>query len=172
MGDVEVVLEEEGEGHRAGKPQGDPPLAAAPGGRTPLDETLIVNGRVELRRTHPCLWRAETGLAIINLALGLDFVVLQPTSLIYGFPNELWGAIFLALGVAELAFLNLYRRLKGARAVMAADAAYLLFLAAGTTQPFIEGHGSLQVPIMYLALAAVQIPLVIEPFMNPWTARR
>lgn len=154
------------------KPQGQPSLETMLEGSVELDEKLIVNGSIYLWHTHPNLYLAVTTLAAINIALGLNFVFLQPTFLIYDSPNLLWGLIFLTLGVGKLVFLNVVRKLKAVRAVMAFAVAYMIFLGVGTTTPFFEGSGSLQLPIMYLSLAALQIPLIVEPFINPWTARR
>lgn len=137
-----------------------------------LDKTLVVNGSINVRLTHPNLYYTIMVFAIVSLILGLNFLVLHPTFLIYNQPNWLWGSIFVIIAVIKLIFLNFYRRLKPMRATMAFAVGYSLFLAGGTMQPFFEGQGSLQLPIMYAALAALQYPLLLEPFINPWTARR
>lgn len=164
-------MEEGGETRPDEKPSGTPSLSTVDV-MSGIDSQLIVKGTINLWRTHPNLYLAVTTLAVINIALGLNFLLLDPTFLIYGSPNQLWGAIFLTLGGSKLLFLNVVRRLRAVRAIMAAAVAYLLFLGAGTTEPFFQGMGSLQLPIMYLSLAALQIPLIVEPFINPWTARR
>lgn len=161
-----------GENSLTDKPQGEPSLASDPTSLTGIDAQLVVNGTINVRRTHPNLYWAVVILTGATIALGLNFLLLDPTFLIYGAPNQLWGAIFILLGASQFVFLNVVRRLKAVRATMAATVAYLLFLGVGTAEPFVEGSGSLQLPIMYLALAALQIPLVVEPFINPWTARR
>lgn len=148
-----------------------PALTTAPG-EPELDEGLIVEGPVSVRMTHPNLYRTVMMLGILNVALGLNFWILSPTFLIYDMPNQLWGSIFLALGTCKLVFLNVWRRLRGVRAVMACAVAFYLFLGAGTMQPFFEGQGSLQLPLMYLGVAVLQIPVLVEPFINPWTSRR
>lgn len=150
---------------------GGPALTTGPS-EPDIDEGLIVNGSIHVRRTHPNLYRAVMSLAVLYVALGLNFWILAPTFLIYDMPSQLWGTIFLALGVCKLVFLNVWRKLRMVRVAMAFSIAYCLFLGAGTTQPFFEGQGSLQLPILYLAVAVVQIPILIEPFINPWTARR
>jgi hypothetical protein len=138
-----------------------------------IDEALvIVDGSIRLSRTHPTLYRTVMLFAVLSIALGLNFWILAPTFWIYDLPNALWGTIFLALGTAKIVFLNFWRRLRAVRAVMAFAVAYFLFLSVGTGQPFVEGQGSLQLPILYLFCAGFQIPLLLEPFINPWTARR
>ena len=49
--------------------------------------------------------------------------------------------------------------------------AYTAFLAVGTGEPWLEGCGSLQLPILYAGLALLQVPLMREPFVNPVTAK-
>jgi hypothetical protein len=138
-----------------------------------IDEALvIVDGSIRLSRTHPTLYRTVMLFAVLSIALGLNFWILAPTFWIYDQPNALWGTIFLALGTAKIVFLNFYRRLRAVRATMAFAVAYFLFLSVGTGQPFVEGQGSLQLPFLYLFCAVIQIPLLLEPFINPWTARR
>lgn len=135
-----------------------------------IDKEPVVNGP-DLRKTHPNLYRASMTFAVMSVALGLNFWILSPTFLIYDQPNQLWGTIFLFLGAAELVLLNVWRRLRAVRAVMGFAVFYLLFLAAGTSQPFFEGQGSLQLPILYVSVAVPQIWFLIEPYFNPWTSR-
>lgn len=132
------------------------------------------NGRDEInvRKTHPNLYWLLMFLAATGIALGLNFIFLQPTFLIWDAPNVLWGAIFLVVSVARVVALNVYRRLRWVRATMAFSAAYMAFLAIGTCQPFIEGNGSLQLPIIYAGMALLQVPLMFEPFVNPVTAKQ
>jgi hypothetical protein len=126
---------------------------------------------VSLRLLHPALYRAVMLYATGFVALGINFLIFTPTYLIFGMPNELWGALLLAIGATELFFLNVVNRLSHVRQAMAAGIALCLILAAGTCEPFIHHVGSLQLPLMYLGLAATQYPLLIEPPVNPWTKR-
>jgi hypothetical protein len=149
----------------------EPALTTAPS-EPDIDEALVVQGAIKLRLTHPNLYRTVMLFAVLSIALGLNFWILAPTFWIYDQPNALWGTIFLVLGIAKIVFLNFYRRLRAVRATMAFAVAYFLFLSVGTSQPFVEGQGSLQLPIVYLFCAVIQIPLLLEPFINPWTAKR
>lgn len=137
-----------------------------------MDEGLVVVGTIDIRKTHPNLYWLVMILGGVGIALGLNFILNSPTFLIYAAPNVLWGVIFLALGVVKIIALNFYRRLRLVRAIMAFGVAYMMFLSFGTCQPFLEGSGSLQLPILYAGLSALQIPLLVEPFINPWTAKR
>ena len=151
----------------------EPAAALTTGPQEPdIDEGLVVNGSIDVRKTHPNLYLAVSTFALISVALGVNFWAFHPAFQVYGMPNGVWGSIFLALGIGKLIFLNLYRRLRMVRAVMACAVAYMLFFGVGTTQPVFDGKASVQLLILYVGLAALQIPLLIEPFINPWTAKR
>jgi len=146
-------------------------VSAENGENGTLDNTLLVNGSINVRLTHPNLYYLMMVFAIVSLLLGLNFLILHPTFLIYGQSNWLWGSIFVVTGILKLFFLNFHRGLRTMRILMAFTVGYSLWLAGGTMQPFFEGQGSLQLPILYVALAAAQYPLILEPFVNPSTRR-
>lgn len=127
---------------------------------------------IDIRKTHPNLYRLEMVISIMSFMLGLNFIINTPTFLIFDLPNVLWGTIFLVLSSCEVVFLNIIRRLRYVRACMAFSVTYMMFLAAGTTQPFFEGVGSLQLPILYAGVSAARMPLMLEPFINPWTSHQ
>lgn len=129
-------------------------------------------GEINIHATHPNLYWLVMIQATAGAALGLNFIFLSPTFPIFDMPNDLWGAIFLALSAGRIISLTLVRRMRMVRAFIAASTVYTMFLAFGTMQPWIEGRGSLQLPILYASMSALQIPLLLEPFINPWTAKR
>lgn len=135
-------------------------------------EVMNGNGAVKVRLTHPSLYRTLMIYAFGFLALGVNFMVFTPTFLVYGQPNYLWGSIFLGLGGSFLCFLNCYRSLRLMRLTMTVSALYLLFFALGTTQPFLDREGSLQLPFLYLGWTGLLFLMLYEPFINPWSARR
>lgn len=151
-----------------------PPLTDSTPRREQLEgQATVTNGNAaNLRKTHPNLWRAVMAFAAVNALLGLNFLILQPTFLIYNRSNYWWGAIFLTLAACKIVFLNLYRNLHLLRVTMACEVSFMMVIALGTTQPFFEGEGSLQLPILYLGMCVLEMPLLLEPFINPWTARR
>lgn len=126
---------------------------------------------IDIRKTHPNFYWLVMTLSLVGIALGLNFIFNSPTFPIYAASNYLWGVIFLAIGFSKIVFLNFYRNPNLVRAIMAFAIAYMMFLALGTTQPFIEGVGSLQLPILYAGLSALQVPLLLEPFYNPATRK-
>ena len=124
---------------------------------------------VSLRLLHPNLYRAVMLLSGWFILLGLNFVIFTPTYLIFGMPNELWGSFFLLIGATEFFFLNVMNRLIMVQMALATGIPLCFILTIGTSEPFIHGVGSFQLPIMYLGLAVLQIPLALEAPVNPWT---
>lgn len=140
---------------------------------------------INVRKTHPTLYWILMAIAFVGIGLSLNFFFLRPTFPIWGVPNAIWGAIYLVSSVASIVTLNVYRRLLLLRVTMAFSAFYMGFLAVGTTQPFLEGDAnlqfalpvwegkaSLQLPIVYAGLVAIQVRLLWEPFLNPVTAKQ
>lgn len=136
------------------------------------DQGPIITGTIDIRKTHPALYRVIMLYALACFLLGINFWIFTPTFLVWDQPNELWGSIFILLSVAKVVFLNIHRSLKLVRVTMAFEVGYFMFFALGTSQPPIEGTGSFQLPIMYLWVAAIEYPLLVEPFINQLTARR
>lgn len=129
------------------------------------------NGSVNLRKTHPNLYRLVMGIALMYVALGINFLVFTPTFFVWDQPNELWAAIFLGLGVGLIVFLNLIRRPHALQITMAVAVFYTLFFACGTMQPAFEGKGSAQLPILYVGLGVLVAVMLLEPVVNTWTRR-
>lgn len=138
-----------------------------------LDQGPVINGnRIYVRYTHPTLYLMTMLSGSLEVLLALNFLFLNPTFLIYGQPNYLWGSIFLLLGFGKIFFLNFFRSLRIVRFSMAASFSYIMLIAYGTCQPFAEGEGSLQLPLLYMGWAVLYVALLLEPFINPWTARQ
>lgn len=131
----------------------------------------MLSSEIDIRKTHPNLYWLVMTLAVMQVALAFNFFILQPTFQIWGLPNFLWGSIFLVIGVGKIAALNFYRRVRLVRGLMIFAVAYMGFLAIGTGQPWLQGNGSLQLPLLYGALCLLQIPLIREPFINLVTAK-
>jgi len=47
----------------------------------------------------------------------------------------------------------------------------MLFWGASNAQQSLAGNASFQLPILYIALAVLQIPLLVEPPVNPMTKK-
>lgn len=136
---------------------------------------MAKNGEINIAKTHPTLYRILTVLSIVGILLAVNFFaglvdVLRPTFSIWSVPNSAWATIFLVSSVSTIVALNVYRRLRWVRRMMAFTAAYMMFLTIGTSVPGWEGNASFQLPIVYGGLAAIQVVLLFEPFVNPETA--
>lgn len=123
-----------------------------------------------VRITHPNLYRSLTIVALMFVALGLNFILTTPTFRQFDLPPDGIGAGFLILGTLNLLFLNVYRSLKAVRVLLIVGIAYAMFWGIGTTETAFQGKSSFQLFILYAGLAALQAPLLLEPFFNPATA--
>jgi hypothetical protein len=54
---------------------------------------------------------------------------------------------------------------------MAAEVSLMCFWAFANTQQFWAHKSSLQLPIAYLALSLLELPLLVEPALNPVTEK-
>lgn len=125
---------------------------------------------VNVRQAHPNYWVSVMTFSGIYMALALNFFLLHPTFLIFNAPNRVWGTIFVLLAAGQVVTVNM-SWLPWLRRVMACSIVYMAVLAAGTSQPFLDNTGSLQLPIMYVGLATLLVPLRAEPPSNPLTMK-
>lgn len=123
----------------------------------------------KINLTHPNLYRGIMTFAFINIGLGLNFWLTNPTFNPYGVDKMLVGTVFMALGIAKLIFLNFKRNLKAVRFTMTAEVAFMLFWGIGTTITFFQGKTSLQLFVLYVGLAVNELFLLLEPAVNPIT---
>lgn len=122
---------------------------------------------VNLRTTNPTLFRGVLTVAIIFIAMALNFLLTVPTFEQFGIPKNVIGWGFMILGVGQVIALTLWRDLRVVRLGLAAGIIYCLFWGVGTSQTFFEGKSSLQLLILYLGIAAIQVPLLFSPYLNP-----
>lgn len=123
-----------------------------------------------VRQAHPNYWVSVMTFSVIYLALAFNFLFLSPSFLVFGAPNRVWGVLFVVLSVGQAVALTM-NWLPWLRRIMAGSTLYMMFLAVGTSQPFLDNEGSLQLPIMYLGLATLLVPLRAEPPSNPLTMK-
>lgn len=127
--------------------------------------------RVNLRLTHPTLFGCVVVFALISIGLGLNFIFARPTFNQFMIDKEIIGTIFLCLGTVKLVAVTLIRNLKFIRFTMAMCAAFMMFWGIGTATTFFTGMTSLQLPVLYSGLIALQFLLLREPYVNPFTGR-
>jgi hypothetical protein len=124
-----------------------------------------------LRRAHPNLFRSYLTYAVLTVALGLNFLVLNPTFEPFGIPKDVCGVVFLALGLVHLCFLTVLRKAELQRVAMAATISAMFFWAGINTAEFFRlGQTSLQLPLVFFGLAVLGLPLLVEPSTNPITS--
>jgi hypothetical protein len=127
---------------------------------------------INLRLSHPTLYRAIMTFAILSILLGINFLLAKPTFNPYGIDYMIIGVIFIILGMGKVIFLNLHRSVRAVRILMSGEIGFMVFWAIGTTITFFQGKTSLQLFILYVGLTVFEAFLLFEPFSNPITATR
>lgn len=115
-----------------------------------------------LRDSHARLYSSIMTLSVMSVALAVNFWTSKPTFNPYGIPKNLIGVVFLLLGVNQLLFLNWFRDLRRVRYGLTASLSFMLFWGISNTQQSFAGNASFQLPIMYIALAVLHLPLLVE----------
>lgn len=131
----------------------------------------IQHDRVKIRDTHPGLYHSMMTLSVMHVALAVNFWGSNPTFNPYGIPKNLIGVVFFVLGVSQFVFLNLFRDLRKVRLGLAVSLTFMFFWGLSNAQQFFAGKASLQLPILYVALAVLHIPLLVESPVNPYSRR-
>lgn len=127
---------------------------------------------MDIKRTHPHLFLAYLIYGLLCVALGLNFLFLNPTFDPLDVPKQIPGGISMTLGVCVLAFLK-FRSATPLRVAMASLITVFFFWCGALVFDFFRlGQTSLQLPITFLALGALAIPLTIEPSINPATLKQ
>jgi len=130
----------------------------------------VANG-ISLRKSHPNLFRSLLTLAIMLSALGVNFFVKAPAFNPYGISRFVVGFVFLVLGMSQIIVLTVFHRLPVVRFLAAVSVSVMICWGIANSQQAFQGKTSFQLPILYLALGALQIPLLIEPRINPINIR-
>lgn len=117
------------------------------------------HSRLNVRKTHPTMYREVTSVGLIEIALAFNFWYSNPTFNPYGINKVYVGVGFFVLGVTLLVLLN-RRSLLSARIVMTASVAITFAWGGGNTQQFFAGNASLQLPILFVGFGVWQIFLV------------
>lgn len=125
---------------------------------------------INLRLTHPTLYRSVIVFAFISMGLGLNFWFTKPTFNPYGVDYRITGSVFLTLGVSKIVFLVWFRNLRLIRFNMACCAGFMMFWGIGTSVTYFTGHTSLQLFVLYSGLTLLQLFLLLEPYVNPLTS--
>lgn len=124
-----------------------------------------------LRTSNPGLYHSLLLFGAVNTALGANLFLTTPTFNPYGIPKDFIGAIFTILGAGQLIALG-YHDLRLVRKVSAVSVGFMFFWGLTNTQQVFAGKASLQLPILYIALALLQILRLTESPVNPMTERK
>lgn len=133
---------------------------------------VIKHSRVNIRQTHPALYHSIMTLGAMSIALAVNFWTSNPAFNPYGFDKNLIGVAFFALGSSKMIFLNIFRDLRIVRVILALSISFHFFWGVSNTQQFFGGKASLQLPILYIAIAILQMPLLLEAPVNPMTEKK
>jgi len=109
---------------------------------------------------------------LMDVALAVNFWITTPAFNPFSINKNLVGVVFFVLGVAQLVFLRVFRSLRMVRIGLAVSIFVMVSWGLTNVQQFINGHTSLQLPILYLTLGALQYVLLIESPVNPMTKKR
>lgn len=110
-------------------------------------------------------------LSIMSVGLAVNFWTSNPTFSPFDIPKNLIGGIFFLLGISQLVYLNVFHNLPRVRLLLAVSLSFFFFWGLSNTIQAFAGNASFQLPILYVFLAFLHIPLLIEPPVNPMTRR-
>lgn len=133
---------------------------------------MPIFSRVIIRKTHPGLYRSLMSLSFMNMALAVNFWYSTPTFNPYDIPKNIIGWVFFLFGIVLIFFLNVWRDLRIIRIILAISISFMFFWGCSNAEQFFAGKASLQLPILYVTLAFLQIPLLTESPVNPMTEKR
>lgn len=128
-----------------------------------------ITKNVSIRKTHPAMYRVLMIVAVMFVALALNLYLTTPTFNPYGISKTLIATIFLVLGVSKIIFLNIYHNLKLVRLMVAIATSFMMFWGVSNSQQSFAGKASFQLPILYITLALINLPFLVEPASNPLT---
>jgi hypothetical protein len=126
---------------------------------------------VNLRKARPLLYGFIMTFAGIRIGLAINFWTSKPAFHPYDIPNSLIALVFFLLGLWQVIFLNVWRDLRKVRVVLALSAAVTLAWGLLNTHQFFFGPASLQLPIVFIGLAVLQLLCVFSLTINSGTER-
>lgn len=127
--------------------------------------------KVRIRLTHPALYRSIMTLSIMSVGLAVNFWTSNPTFSPFDIPKDIIGGVFFALGLSQIIFLNAFHNLRMVRIGLAVSLSFMFFWGLSNAQQSLAGKASFQLPIIYVFLAILHAPLLLEPPVNPMTRR-
>lgn len=128
--------------------------------------------RLNLRKSHPGLYHSIFTVAAMGIALAVNFWFSKPTFNPYGIDRHVIALVFALIGASQFVFLVLVRDLRMVRLMLAVSLSWMMFWGLSNSQQFFAGRASLQLPILFITVSILQIPLLIESPVNPFTEKK
>lgn len=136
-----------------------------------MDSRVEQHSRVDIRKSHPGLYHSLMVISIMSVSLAFNFWFSRPTFNPYGWSKYAVGVVFAVLGANQIVFLNIVRDLRAVRLTLFASISWMLFWGLSNAEQSFAGASSFQLPILYVALAVMQMPLLVEAPVNPMTEK-
>lgn len=127
--------------------------------------------KVNIRLTHPTMYYSIMVFGLIYVGQGINFLFTNPTFNPYQIPYGYIGVLFLTLGILKIILLNFVRNLVWLRIIMAIEVAVACWWGFGGSITYFRGQTSLQLPILYVGLSALEMLWLMEPYLNPLTKK-
>lgn len=127
--------------------------------------------RVDLRKSNPELWYSILTSGCSSVLLLLNFWLFTPTFTPYGISKNFAGIAFGLVGLALLTSLIIVRNLRVMRIMLTVSFIWTAFWGGFNTQQWAAGKASLQLPIVLITLAVLQIIMLISPPTNPYAEK-
>jgi hypothetical protein len=141
-------------------------------GKVEQQQDATPHRRLNIRKKHPTLYHSIMTLGVMSIALAINFWTSNPTFNPYNIPKNFVGTVFAVLGVGQFVFTSVLRDLRAVRLTLTASVFWMLFWGASNLEQSFAGKASYQLPILYIALAVLQIPLLIESPVNLTTEKK
>lgn len=116
---------------------------------------------MSLRKTHSLLYYLVSVVALIQVALSLNFWLSRPAFNPYDISKNIIGFIFAAFGISQLFLLNALRNFRKLRILLTFSIVFMFAWGLANTQQVFDGNASMQLPILFLGICAIQVLLVI-----------
>lgn len=128
--------------------------------------------QVNLRKSHPGLFHSILTVACMGVALAFNFWIFTPTFNPYGIDKNIIGIVFAVIGLGQLVFLIVVRDLRMVRIMLAVSISWMMSWGLSNTQQVFLGKASFQLPILFIVVSILQVPLLIESPVNPFTEKK
>lgn len=110
-------------------------------------------------------------IAGLCLFQAFNFWTSNPTFNPWGVSRHLVGVVFFVIGMAHLLVVNLLRDMDRIRQTQIASLILMGVWGLSNCQQWLQGKASLQLPGLYVALAALHVAMRLESLVNLTTKK-